>query len=196
MDNINRIKKNELRTLILSSRDELDAEKAQERSALAAEQVIKSELFREAEHIMIFSSFRSEIDTTNIIDEILISGKILYMPLCMKKTNEIVTCRVSNLEALESSSYGILEPRKDTLFIGDCRDLDLIIVPGAAFDMRGHRIGYGAGYYDRLLNRPEMKAATLGFCYDLQIVSHVPNSSHDVSLDYIATEKGVFKIEG
>ena len=196
MENTNRTKKNELRTLILSSRDELDMEKALEQSTLAADHVIQNPLFKSAKNILIFSSFRSEINTANIIDEIFRTGKSLYMPLCMKKTNEIVCCLVSSLSDLESSSYGILEPRKDALFIGDCRDLDLIIVPGAAFDMRGHRIGYGAGYYDRLLNRPGMKAKTLGFCYDLQIVSQVPNSPHDVSLDYIATEKGVFKIEG
>lgn len=187
--------KNELRRLILQSRDEMDFENANRLSETAAKNVINSDLFKQAENIMVFASFRSEIDTIEIMKAIFAAGKKLYLPLCIKKTNEIVCCLVYSLDDLETSNYGISEPKKETLFIGDCRDLDLIIVPGAAFDMKGHRIGYGAGYYDRLLSRPGMKAINLGLCFDLQIVPAVPNSPYDVSLDYLCTEKGVYEIE-
>ena len=195
MNNSISTSKNELRKLILQSRDEMDFEKANSLSEKATENVIHSDLFQKAKNIMVFASFRSEIDTHEIMKAIFAEGKKLYLPLCLKKTNEIVCCLVSSLDDLETSDYGISEPKKETLFIGDCRDLDLIIVPGAAFDVKGHRIGYGAGYYDRLLSRPGMKAINLGLCFDLQIVPVVPNSPYDVSLDYICTEKGVFKIE-
>ena len=189
------INKNELRKQILKSRDELDHEISIEKSKKAAENVVNSDIFAKAENVMVFSSFRSEIGTTDIINAIFANNKKLFMPLSMMETKEIVCCRISSLEDLELGNYGILEPKKRSIFIGDSKDLDLIIVPGAAFDMKGHRIGYGAGYYDRLLSRPNMKAVTVGLCFDMQIVPYVPNSKHDISLDYLVTEKGVCKIE-
>ena len=177
------------------SRDELDHEISIENSREAAENVVNSDIFAKAENIMVFSSFRSEIGTIDIINAIFANKKKLFMPLSMMETREIVCCCISSLEDLELGNYGILEPKKKSIFIGDSKELDLIIVPGAAFDMNGHRIGYGAGYYDRLLGRPDMKADNIGLCFDMQIVPSVPNSIHDISLDYLVTEKGVYKIE-
>ena len=189
------INKNDIRKQILKSRDELDYEISIEKSRKAAENVVKSDIFAKAENIMVFSSFRSEIGTIDIINAIFANRKKLFMPLSLMETNEIVTCLILSLDDLELGNYGILEPKKKSIFIGDSKELDLIIVPGAAFDMNGHRIGYGAGYYDRLLSRPDIKAVSIGLCFDMQIVPYVPTSKHDISLDYLVTEKGVCKIE-
>ncbi len=188
--------KKELRRMILTSRDELETELATERSIEAAGHIIRSNQFRDAEHIMVFSSFRSEIDTSSIIRAALTAGKKLYLPLSMPKTLEIVCCLITKEEQLTTGEYGILEPGRDSIFIGDCLDLELIIVPGAAFDLRGNRIGYGAGYYDRLLSRSGMKATTMGLGYELQLVDEIPASVHDRPLDFIATEKGVRHARG
>ena len=195
LNNKDIINKNELRKQILKSRDELDQEISIEKSREAAENVVNSDIFAKAENIMVFSSFRSEIGTIEIVNAIFANRKKLFLPLSMMETNEIVSCLISSLDDLELGNYGILEPKKKSIFIGNSKDLDLIIVPGAAFDMNGHRIGYGAGYYDRLLSRPNMKAVTLGLCFDMQIVPYIPNSKHDISIDYLVTEKGVYKIE-
>lgn len=195
LNNKDIINKKELRKQILKSRDKLDNEISIEKSRKATENVVNSEIFAKAENIMVFSSFRSEIETIDIINAIFANRKKLFMPLSMMGTNEIVTCLISSMNDLELGNYEILEPKKQSIFIGDSKDLDLIIIPGAAFDMEGHRIGYGAGYYDRLLSRPDMKAVTVGLCFDMQIVPYVPNSKHDKSLNYLVTEKGVCKIE-
>lgn len=195
MKNNDIFNKKELRKQILKSRDELDHEVSIEKSSKAAKNVVSNDIFDNSKNIMVFSSFRSEIETIEIMNAIFAKGKKLFMPLSMMKTNEIVSCLISCFDDLELGNYGILEPKKQSIFIGDSKDLDLIIVPGAAFDMQGHRIGYGAGYYDRFLSRPNMKAVTLGLCFDMQIVSYVPNSKHDILIDYLATEKGVYKIE-
>ena len=94
--------------------------------------------------------------------------------------------KVSTLDELVRGAFGVAEPvsREEISIAG----LDLVVVPGVAFDLRGHRLGYGRGFYDRqLLNKPA-ETVSVGLCFDLQICESLPAEPHDQVLDYIATE--------
>ena len=99
--------------------------------------------------------------------------------------------RVSGLDELVPGRYGIPEP------VGEVWDpvrADVIVVPGVAFDLSGHRIGYGKGYYDKALHRLEGLGRLVGFCYDFQLVEEIVGEPHDVTMDFIVTELRVVRV--
>jgi 5-formyltetrahydrofolate cyclo-ligase len=93
---------------------------------------------------------------------------------------------------MHRGAYGILEP-DDASEIIDPDRADLIIVPGIAFDMAGKRVGYGKGYYDRVLHHLEGSGRLVGFCYDWQLVKGIAGEPHDVTMDMLITEKRVIR---
>ena len=92
---------------------------------------------------------------------------------------------------LKISSYGILEPKKDKIKNISSDKIDLIIVPGVAFDLKGNRMGHGKGYYDRFLNL--VKSTSIGLAFEFQIIENIPVESHDKPIDMIITEKRIIK---
>ena len=94
---------------------------------------------------------------------------------------------ITSLEGLKENKYGILEP--DDSKEEFCKNnLDLIILPGVAFDLVGKRIGYGGGYYDRYLENIDKKIIKVALIYDFQLLENVPAEEHDIKADYIITE--------
>ena len=135
---------------------------------------------------MTYISFNGEVDTKKLIEEMLCDNKTLCAPKCVTKC-DIEARLFKSLDELVPGAYGILEP------LGNVTDnIDLIIVPGAAFNERLHRIGYGAGYYDRFLKKTS--AITVGLFYEMQ-KADFKEDPFDISLDYIITEKNVYKKE-
>ena len=104
------------------------------------------------------------------------------------KTLEI--CQIKNISQLQKSHKKILEPHKDCQKIAP-EKIDLIIVPGIAFDKQKNRIGYGDGFYDRLLKKT--KCPTIALAYEFQIVHNIPGEKHDVKVDQIITEKRILR---
>ncbi|RLF39548.1 MAG: 5-formyltetrahydrofolate cyclo-ligase, partial [Thermoplasmata archaeon] len=98
----------------------------------------------------------------------------------------IYPVEIENLDDLERGAFGILEPQNKKIYTGD---IDIIIVPGIAFDFRGYRIGYGKGFYDRFLRGAD--ALKIGIAYDFQIVKQIPEDDGDVPVDIIVSEKRV-----
>ncbi len=137
---------------------------------------------------MFFASFRSEVDTVPMIRQALQSGKRILLPKV--KGNALELFEITDLDAdMASGAWGIPEPR--TGKPGHLEDVDLMVVPGAAFDERGNRIGYGAGYYDKLL--PAFKGMTVALAFEEQIVLNVPVDAHDVPVRKIVTEKRIIQ---
>ena len=87
----------------------------------------------------------------------------------------------------KKNKYGILEPN-DQAFEFSIERIDALIVPGLAFTLDGKRLGYGGGYYDKLLSKKAFKACTIGFCFSFQIMKDLPTEAHDRKVDHVITD--------
>ena len=96
---------------------------------------------------------------------------------------------INSMDDMKKGAYGILEPK--TVRKADENNIDVILVPGLAFDRNGGRMGFGKGYYDRLLE--SSKAVKIGLCYDFQILEKIPTESHDVPMNFVITEKEILE---
>lgn len=138
------------------------------------------------ERIFVYISYSSEVSTIDFIEKMLSQGKQIYVPVCDISTCTMSASHISSLNDLRENKYGILEPkRSDEIFA----DFDVIIFPGVAFDVRGHRIGYGKGYYDKFVSNLKTVPTKIGICYDFQLQNSIPCETHDVKMDMILTEK-------
>ncbi len=135
---------------------------------------------------MFFASFRSEVDTEPMIRRALHSGKRIILPKVRGK--ELSLFEIKDFDRdIVPGTWGIPEPGE--AYPAFLHDIALIIVPGAAFDEWGNRMGYGAGFYDKLL--PVFTKTTVALAFEVQIVAHVPVDSHDIPVQKIVTEKRV-----
>ena len=158
------------------------------------ENLKESRLIGKAELVLTYVSYRDETDTLKLIEYLLAEGKTVAVPRC-RKQGQMDFFKIKSLGDLKPSSMGIPEPEYDERYL--VRDFTgaLCIVPGTAFDLKGNRTGYGGGYYDRFLSR-EKDVTPAGICYSPLIFDVVPSEPHDISVDYIITEKGIINING
>ncbi|HOB19839.1 MAG TPA: 5-formyltetrahydrofolate cyclo-ligase [Candidatus Atribacteria bacterium] len=139
---------------------------------------------------MVYASIGSEVRTLDLISRALLDNKILTVPLCMTSTRDLKPCRITGLDDLAAGTFGIPEPVMSCEEV-DVNELDIVIVPGVAFDTRLNRLGHGAGYYDRFLARLSINTLKIGLAYDFQVVDSLPVESHDISLDMLITDKRI-----
>lgn len=138
--------------------------------------------WREAKFPALYVSSGGEASTRSILDELFREGRAVALPRV--EGAGLRLHRVTSFAELVPGKFGILEPRAEAPDVG-AGEPDFIVVPGVAFDRRGHRVGYGKGYYDRLL--ASTAAPVLALAYGFQIVHHVPDETHDRRMDYILT---------
>lgn len=180
--------KNALRTRILSLRDGFGAVERAGKSAAVHRLLMELPQYQEAAVIMFYVSFRSEVETHQMIRDALAQGKEVVVPI--SGNNQIVPGRVSDFADLVPGAWGILEPEPLADVVGVNR-IDLVLVPGAVFDREGFRVGYGVGYYDRFLRHMHMESGKIGLAFDLQVIDRVPHQPHDQPVDLVITESGV-----
>ena len=147
--------------------------------------------FKSANTIMFYVSTRNEVHTEEMIKSALSMGKNVCVPRTDVKSHSLSCIRIEDFKTdLSPGAFGIPEPQRGEDVSPE--KIDLVIVPGTAFDRQGNRIGYGKGFYDRLL--PSMDGAeTVGLAYGFQVLPSVPIEEHDVSVKRIVTEDGVIK---
>ncbi len=150
------------------------------------ESVIRSELFVAARSLALYAACDNEVATGEICRSALAAGKVLCYPR-VEADGGLVFRQVFGECELVCGSFGIAEPRVD-FPLHPPETLDLILVPGVAFDLDGHRIGYGKGFYDRTVHPLEGSGRLVGLCYDFQLVDRVAGEPHDVQMDMIITE--------
>lgn len=182
--------KSSVRTEILALRNSLTTDEIKEKSASIKEKLFSMEVFRNSKVVFFYVSVGSEVQTHDTIKEVL-DKKRVAVPITEKISKTISASELLNLNELEEGSFGILEPKKDFARIVDPKDLDLIIVPGIAFDAKGRRIGYGHGYFDNFLK--DISAPKIALAYEMQLVDEIPASEKDVNVDFIVTEKRIIK---
>ena len=181
------IEKKELRALLAQERDEIDSARAQDWSERIARRVLRLPEYERAERILCYVSARSEVGTRALMNEILRSGRALYLPrMCGRGVME--AARLYDPNALVKNRYQIEEPIG--LETGKSSEMDLILTPGLAFDRYGARLGYGAGYYDRYL--PDCRGLIAALAFEAQMRKTLPVEAHDVLMDRIITERAVY----
>ena len=142
--------------------------------------------FKAANVVMFFASFRSEVDTEPMIRRALTFGKRVILPKVQGAG--LALFEIANIDKdVSPGAWGIPEPHETRPVRLD--EIELIIVPGAAFDCRGNRLGYGAGFYDKLL--AAFRKTTVALAFEAQIVPQVPADLHDIPIKKIITERRV-----
>ena len=174
--------KQAIRKQILKERDSLTEKEIKEKSKSIEEKLFSLPEYKKAKTVSFFVSFGSEVDTHNMIKEALKEKEVCVRVV---QGDYIVLSKINGFGDLDKQGkYGILEP--SSVIEVDKELVDLIIVPGVAFDRRGYRIGYGRGYYDNLLR--DYKGNTIGLCFGLQIIGKVPVKEYDVKVKKVITE--------
>ena len=178
--------KKELRKKVLAARDKLRPRQREAKSREIEERLFSVPEFKTARTVMFFASFRSEVDTGSMIRRALTFGKRVVLPKV--EGAELALHEITDFDSdVAPGAWGIPEPIESRPVL--LEEIDLIIVPGAAFDKQGNRLGYGAGFYDKLL--PAFKKMTVALSFELQLVPNVPADVHDVPIKRIVTERRV-----
>jgi len=184
--------KKEIRHQIISLRLTLSADEVRLKSARITDLTLNLPEWQRAKKVMIYLPFRKEVDTTGLISRAFAEGKHVVIPACRENPRRIIASRLLDIaEDLTPGAWGILEPKPEALRQVCPSEIDLVLVPGVAFDRCGNRLGYGAGYYDRFLRtlRPNVKAMALAF--QLQVLEQIETKEHDSPVDMLVTEEGL-----
>lgn len=162
------------------------------------DQFIKTNLtgllaWQDAKIILFYISQDAEVDTFELIKKAWETGKKIFAPRVKSRPKcHLELCQITDLSHLEKGAFDILEPKGHCPILKPeeiAKKIDLVIVPGIVFDTRGHRVGYGLGFYDRLLKK--VKCPKIGLAYEFQIVEQIPKEDFDVPCDTVVTEERV-----
>ncbi|MGB7709308.1 MAG: 5-formyltetrahydrofolate cyclo-ligase [Microcoleus sp.] len=179
--------KTELRRSLLQTRKSLSSEAWREKSDRICNHLQKSPLFTQAKTILAYFSFRQEPD----LSPLFTTPKKWGFPRCVGKDLSWHIWQPG--DALHTGLYGILEPLSDAPKI-DHSEVDLILVPAVGCDLRGYRLGYGGGYYDRMLSKSEWESkVAIGIIFEFSLLAQLPVDSWDQTLHGICTESGNLK---
>lgn len=188
-----------VRQEVLERRDALTEQEHRDRSRGVLENLRKLDAFRGPDTILLFASFGTEVDTWPLLEELTESAKSLVLPAVGDQSGVLHLRVVEDLQSdLEDGVWGIREPSEGCPEV-DVGELDFLCIPGVAFDESGGRIGYGGGYYDRLLSQAAQitpQAALVAIAFELQIIPVVPTDPHDRRVPVIVTEERVINCRG
>lgn len=184
--------KNEIRNKLLEQRKSFSHEELQEKNSLIFEKLFSLQEFSRANNIGVYISFNNEADTRKIIEKLLSENKNVFAPVMDFGNEHFSYAKLSSLENLTENKYGVLEPTEKNSV--EASEIDLFLVPGAAFDSQRNRIGWGKGYYDKFFNKNKPRGKKIGLFFEFQLIKEVPTDEFDVKMDFIITEKEIYKI--
>ncbi len=154
--------------------------------------------YHSAGTVMFYVDVRDEVRTRQALPGALQSGKRIVVPYCLD--GELELFHLENMDELELGMYRILEPKTELRSVATKHlqpvDLDLVMVPGVAFDRQGGRTGHGKGYYDKLLQHARLDAPLGALSFECQLFDEIPAEDHDIFMDKIVTEDNVFSGRG
>lgn len=181
--------KRALRRAILAERDALPQNDRSARSRAIADRFLGLPETADAETVLAFWSFGSEVDTAPLIARLRSEGKTVALPRI--ELGDVVPVVAASGAPMSETSFGAMEPAEGRAL--DVAELDLVVVPGVAFDRSCGRVGYGGGYYDRLLDKRRQGVAAIAIAFALQIVDRVPSGAIDRRIDGVVTEVEVIR---
>jgi len=180
-----------LRQSLLRQRRQLPVMASESRGRRAQQRLLQLPLFTQAHSVALYSPIRNEVPTQLLFLACRRRGKRVFYPRVEGATLQLV--EVTSMAELSQGAFGVLEPTAPTGVA--LRQIELLVIPGVAFDRRGHRLGYGKGYYDRLLHEDGFQGVRVGLCFDFQVVDELPVQPHDVPMDWIVTERDAFAVQ-
>ena len=152
-----------------------------EKSDIIRGKLFKEEMFKKAKVVMFYVSLKDEVDTLPMIDEALKAGKRVCVPVILKEEMKLIAGEIKDRKAdLEKQHFGIYQPKKDKVREIPLKDIDLVVVPGIAFDKNNVRLGRGHGYYDRFLSGLHEGTNTIGLAFRFQVLEDLPKQPHDI----------------
>ncbi|MFD3158412.1 5-formyltetrahydrofolate cyclo-ligase [Haloimpatiens sp. FM7330] len=179
--------KNTLRKLMKEKRKNIKPDIRKMMDEQMYNNVINSNLYKNAKTIFIFVSYNNEVNTHNIIKQAIRDDKTLCVPKVISKESGMISIQINDFTDLEHGAYGILEPKEYCSKINP-KKIDLAFVPGLAFDKNGGRIGYGGGFYDRFLKLIPKNCPIIGLGYKIQIIDEIPMDENDIKLNNLITD--------
>ena len=189
--------KTTIRNEILEKRKSQDPQVNAAQSRSITGTLIGRKEFQTANRILIYLSKDGEVDTDHLLGRAFELGKRVCVPVVDRGNDEL---RISELPGPEIGfllgAFGVREPAEGDLNFVTPDKIDLVVVPGLAFDRRGGRIGYGKGYYDRLLSRLSSQVPRIALAFEFQVLDTVPQDENDIQVDTIITEKNTMSCSG
>ena len=179
------LNKKELRRQLINKRNNIPEKARKEKSLKITEKILESSAIEQANTVFVYVSFGSEVDTIPLIKDLFYLGKRVGVPLCNPTDHTMTVYEINDFSQLKKGHYGIPEPDKGLKeIIKD--EIDLVIVPGVAFDKKGYRMGYGGGYYDRFLE--DFDGYTIGIAFSECIEEELPRGEFDRKVNEVIKE--------
>ena len=179
-----------LRNRMRMVREAIPSSACEARSAEIAKRLLLLEEFDRASTVLAFAPIRNEVRTRSSMQAAWAAGKHVALPRVVE--DELTLRQVDGHTVLIEGAFGVSEPPEDTPSV-EASEVDFALVPALAVDPRGYRIGYGGGYYDRLI--PQLRnARTCVVAYDFQLISEVPELPFDVAVDLVVTDERVIRV--
>ncbi len=185
--------KKALRTAVLAARDAMPADARHAAAKAITQRLVGLDAYRDANSVLTYMSFGTEPDTQHFFDRLLRDGKMTVLPRIDKASKSLKLHRVESHADLVDGVWGIREPRADAPLVA-IADIDVVLMPGLAFDRAGNRLGHGAGYYDRLLATVLRKPLRVAAAFDCQVVNAVPTGPDDQPFHLLITESQLLHI--
>ncbi len=187
-----KLKKLELRSAVYKRCEAFTRDAYKEKCAAITERVLDFANFQEAKTVLLYTNLKKEVDTREIVREAVDLGKSVLLPVLHPKTFELISFKLEEPDKdMRKGAGERLEPDPRKHKVVSLDFIDLAIIPGAVFDERGGRIGYGRGSYDRLIPQLPVTTRKVALAFEAQLVSQVPMEAHDRFVDIIITEKRV-----
>lgn len=144
--------------------------------------------FRQADTVCCYVSLPYEVQTWRMIEAMQKYGKRVVVPRTQPGRKQLALSEVRDLHTeLAPGAFGVWEPIPEAVRPVSVREVDLVFVPGLAFDRRGHRLGHGYGYFDRFLARVPRTTSTIGLAYSFQVFDRLPTAAHDHAVQTVLT---------
>ena len=180
--------KGELRTTLMRRLRQQKEDQRRRRSEAIRRKVFRLTAFRRARTVCCYVALPYEVQTWGMIEAMLSKGKRVVVPVTHPRSKRLRLSEVRDPSSdLAPGAFGVWEPRPAALRPVAARELDLVLVPGVAFDRRGHRLGHGHGYFDRFLARLPRSASTVGLAFRFQLLDRLPTASHDLAVQTVLT---------
>ena len=186
--------KSKIRKRVLNVRNNMSKEDVKKNSNAIMDKITGLDIYKQSKVVFIYMDFKNEVMTSNLIKRMLSEKKRVAIPYTDSINTVLIPSEITKESDLKQNSFGYFEPK--SILPVNIEEIDLVIVPGVVFDKNLNRIGFGKGYYDKILNRLKPSAKKIALAHDFQVLEDIPAEEHDVKMDMIITEKNIYPFTG